>query len=395
MPRVAPVRVAAFAAVGVLLCAAAGWSATRVGDSPAAVPGLVAGVGAWFVIAAAAVAARLRRLDDERMRRLAELRELLHLSDSEAQARQLLLRHVQRLLPDAGAAVLSRVDSEARLEPVLGERIADTPLRALVVQRLTPESCLAVRLGRGHARGAGSDEEPLVACEACGRFPGEVACEPLRAGGRTLGALLVTREAPLRDAERTQLREAARLAAPALAIQRSLEVVERHAARDPLTGLPNRRAADESLRRLTAQAGRSLSPVAAVIVDLDRFRSVNDRFGHEQGDATLAVVGRALAAGVRASDFVARYGGEEFIVLAPDTDRHGAAELAEKLRGDVEQLVVPGVGRVTASFGVAALPEDALDGETLVRRADRALALAKALGRNRVQGAEATPTPEG
>jgi diguanylate cyclase (GGDEF)-like protein len=98
---------------------------------------------------------------------------------------------------------------------------------------------------------------------------------------------------------------------------------------------------------------------------------------------------------VRASDFVARYGGEEFLILAPDTDRRGGAELAEKLRRDIEMLALPAIGQLTASFGVAALPEDAVDPHELLRHADRALYAAKALGRNRVQASDPAASAEG
>jgi diguanylate cyclase (GGDEF)-like protein len=292
--------------------------------------------------------------------------------------------------------VLTHVESEGRLEPTFGEQVAETPLRTLSVGRLGVDACLAMRLSRGHARRSGEGVEPaLVRCDLCGELAGDVACEPLRAQSRVLGAVLVSCETPLDAAAREQLHDAVAQTAPILALQRAVESAERRAAADPLTSLANRRAADEALVRLSAQTGRTLSSLAAVLVDLDRFREVNDRFGHERGDAALAMVGRVLAAGVRASDFVARYGGEEFLILAPDTDRRGGAELAEKLRRDIEMLAMPSIGQLTASFGVAALPEDAVDPHELLRHADRALYAAKALGRNRVEASDSAAPAEG
>ena len=358
--------------------------------------GLVAAVALALACAAVALTRRAQLRERSRTARLAELRELLQVSDSEAESRQLLLRHLQRLLPDAGAAVLTRRESEDRLEPTFGERVATTPLTGLALGQLRSDACLAVRLGRAHERDPGSDAtEPLVRCDTCGRLGGDVACEPLQVNGRTLGAVLVARDGALDADRRGQLRESVALAAPILAVQRSLELAERRAASDPLTNLPNRRAADEALTRLSAQAGRTVTPLAAVLVDLDHFKQVNDRHGHAQGDRALSEVARVLAAGVRASDFVARYGGEEFLVLAPDTDRRGAADLAEKLRDAIAHTTLPVIGPMTASIGVAALPEDAVDPGALLRRADRALYAAKALGRNRVQEAEPSVAPEG
>ena len=387
--------VAAFAALAVLLCAVAAFEGDRLEPTPVRAAGLVAGVALLLAAAVVALAGRAQRRERACAVRLTELRELLRVSGSEAESRQLLLRHAQRLAPTAGVAVLARVASDSRLEASFGERVVETPLRPLISGRLDADACLAIRLGRGQDRRDRAGGDGLMPCALCGRVTGDIACEPLQVHGCPLGALLVAAADPLRADVRDQLRESVAATAPILAIQRSLELADRRAASDPLTDLPNRRAADETLVRLSAQAGRMVSPMAAVLVDLDRFAQVNERCGHERGDAALSMVGRVLCAGVRASDFVARYGGETFLVLAPDTDRTGAAELAEKLRRDVELLALPGVGLITASFGVAALPEDAVDPQRLLRRADRALYAAKALGRNRVQEAESSLSHEG
>jgi diguanylate cyclase (GGDEF)-like protein len=139
---------------------------------------------------------------------------------------------------------------------------------------------------------------------------------------------------------------------------------------------------------MVAHAGRSLSPLGVVLLDLDRFRVLNDLHGHSHGDKALAAVGRLLSATIRASDFAARFGGEEFLLLLPETDRQGSIELAEKLRRQIERTELVHTGPITASFGVAGLPEDAVDPNELVRKADRALYMAKAQGRNRVEPAD-------
>ena len=185
-----------------------------------------------------------------------------------------------------------------------------------------------------------------------------------------------------------RLRDAAGRAAPILAGQRELARAEERAVSDELTGLPNRRAADETIRRMVAHAGRALSPLGVVLLDLDRFRVLNELHGHSHGDKALAAVGRLLAATARASDFVARYGGEEFLLVLPDTDRLGCLEVAEKIRRAIERAELVQTGPITASLGVACLPDDAVDPEHLIRQADRALYVAKAQGRNRVQAAD-------
>ena len=152
--------------------------------------------------------------------------------------------------------------------------------------------------------------------------------------------------------------------------------------------MANARAVQDTLKRMVAQASRTGDPLAAVMVDLDHFKQLNDVYGHERGNEALAAVGQLLSAGVRGSDFAGRYGGEEFILLLPDTAREGGIVLAEKLRAAMAAIVLPEVDRaITASFGVASLPEDGLDATHLVRAADRALYQAKADGRDRVVAA--------
>lgn len=318
----------------------------------------------------------LRRRQDEQ-----ELRELLQVSRSEEESRQLLVRHIERAVPGAGAAVLNRNNSDDRLEPSLSASAQTTPLCDLPREELQPASCLAVRLSRSYDRRRG--EESLAECSICGGLAGDVQCEPLLVGGKVIGSVLVAREGRIDESTRSQVRDAVVQAAPIVANQRNLALAEARAASDPLTGLPNRRAADDTLKRMAAHAGRSASRLTAILLDLDHFKRINDVHGHEQGDEALAAVGGILTTSLRASDFAARFGGEKFLVLLPDTPREQAGVVAEKLRALIAEAVVGAEG-VTASFGVATLPDDATDPDSLLRKADRALYLAKRTGRNRV-----------
>jgi diguanylate cyclase (GGDEF)-like protein len=155
---------------------------------------------------------------------------------------------------------------------------------------------------------------------------------------------------------------------------------------DDLTGLANRRALDEEIVHALAGARRTGRPFAIVMVDVDRFKFINDTHGHAVGDATLAAFSTRLAGALREPDRAYRYGGEEFCLLLADTDLAGARTLAERAR---EQIMRPFEGTMralTASFGVTAWrPEDTFD--TLFHRADRALYSAKSGGRNRVEAA--------
>jgi diguanylate cyclase (GGDEF)-like protein len=160
------------------------------------------------------------------------------------------------------------------------------------------------------------------------------------------------------------------------------------ARKDPLTGCFNRGYFD---RRLAAEVERSHQgerSTSLVMIDLDHFKKINDQHGHTAGDAILRSVGHVLAGVIRAEDVVARYGGEEFALIAPGATTLGAALLAQRARGAIEQAVIDADGtrlRVTASLGVATLAcGQTASAHDLVRVADEALYLAKHSGRNRV-----------
>ena len=155
---------------------------------------------------------------------------------------------------------------------------------------------------------------------------------------------------------------------------------------DALTGVASRRRLDDVLQiELAAVArGRQLS---VILLDADRFKSVNDRFGHDVGDDVLRAIARVLQQGARLTDVIGRWGGEEFIVVCPDTRAAEAVVLAERLAQALRATSLPVADTVTASFGVAqAVPGEAA--RQLIDRADRALYQAKEAGRDRVVRAE-------
>lgn len=157
---------------------------------------------------------------------------------------------------------------------------------------------------------------------------------------------------------------------------------------DSLTGLANRRSLDRALDRELERHRRSGAPIGLVLIDIDDFRSVNDSYGHAQGDEVLNGVASVLRESTRDIDEPARWGGEEFAVVLPQTDLERAAELAERIRAAIARLRVPRLRggkdlRVTASLGVASVPECASDGDSLLDAAHKALLRAKRAGKNR------------
>jgi diguanylate cyclase (GGDEF)-like protein len=332
----------------------------------------------------AARAGEAARSEDERRYADSQARfgEAMQVAENQNEGHELLIRHLEAGTPDAAITVLIRNNSGDRLEPAV-DLPDDSPL-AGPLEHAKPRSCLAVRLSRPVDQGPSSDE--ILTCEVCGVQAGESTCQPLLVGGEVIGSVLTSAQRAATAAERRRIHDSVTQAAPVLANLRNLALAELRAATDALTGLPNRRAIDDHLKRLLAGAGRSLTPMSTILMDLDHFKDINDTFGHERGDEVLAAVGALMRTELRGSDFAGRNGGEEFVVMLPDTDRAGAMRVAEHLRQAMHSMSLPGVTRgVTASFGVATYPDDALDGETLMRLADRALYSAKQSGRDRVE----------
>jgi diguanylate cyclase (GGDEF)-like protein len=172
-----------------------------------------------------------------------------------------------------------------------------------------------------------------------------------------------------------------------------IESALRFATRDPLTGLANRRLFEETLTREIARQRRKGTPLALALVDLDGFKHVNDTRGHAGGDEVLRSVGQTIVDRVRASDLPARIGGDEFAVVLPDCSPRDAVQVGEQLRAQIEAVVGPAV---TASVGIAVVPDHADDADALVAAADAALYAAKEHGRNRaVMAADAAAPGSG
>jgi len=211
----------------------------------------------------------------------------------------------------------------------------------------------------------------------------------LTAGRDSFGTLLLLGE-EFDDEATITVASLAGQAVVALENARLHGIVERQALVDGLTGLANRRRAEDSLRAEVARAERLGGSVGLILADLDDFKAVNDEYGHAAGDDVLRGFAEALRATVREIDVAARWGGEEFAVLLPGSDLEGAVHVAERLRQAIAARRIAGPDgahiAVTASFGVAS-SGGGRDVEELLRVADEALYEAKRAGKNRVQAA--------
>ena len=301
----------------------------------------------------------------------AALRGIVRATATETDPRRMAaraLRHLAVVGPFAGWALY--------LAPVGGGPVSPHPIAA---RRAT--------LFRGLAPGPG------------GRIPGRTTI-PLRCRGRLVGVLALGAAGTTRRLPAAAVRLASTLLEPlAVALDAALLLrrAEELSVTDDLTHLYNVRYQNAALRREVSRSRRYRLQVSVIFLDLDGFKSVNDRHGHLWGSRTLIEVGAVLRSVVREIDVVSRFGGDEFTVILPQTGAAGARVIAERLRQRIAGttfLRAHGLEvRLTASLGIASYPEHGRTEEDLVTRADQAMYAAKEAGKNRVQTARTAPVP--
>src|SRR5687767_561652 len=219
------------------------------------------------------------------------------------------------------------------------------------------------------------------------------AAVPLIYQGNAVGFLLVRSDDSHRvwaDNELMLLHTVADQLTVAVNQARLFAQMEQQALTDALTGCFNRRSFDLQLERDLHLATRTRQPLSLIMIDLDHFKRINDRAGHDTGDIALRMLADALRVELRAMDTAVRFGGDEFAVILPQANVEGALLVAERLRARIEEIQVPGYGSMTASIGLASFPVHASSGDNLLVAADRALYNSKNFGRNCVS----TPSDE-
>jgi len=226
-----------------------------------------------------------------------------------------------------------------------------------------------------------------------GIVAGRYRCFVIEAIGRPLGVIGVSDEhGTIGERSSRLLGAAAALVGIAVRNVQLFTETRRNALTDSLTQCFNRGHIIQVIEGELRRTRRTRSPLSVVMLDIDGFKTINDRVGHLGGDEILSNIGARLKHVLRSSDVRGRFGGDEFVIVLPDTPAAGAAYVAEALRREIESLEVPIEGvivRVTASVVVASAVPEELDPNALVGRADRALYAAKNAGRNTVCAAEA------
>lgn len=263
-----------------------------------------------------------------------------------------------------------------------------------------PDHCWALRRGQPHIT-----DPSRVRCIHLKDIPGEHACLPLMAQGTGIGILYLEKHDGVCAAKQFLPAKDLRLAgsvAENIAISFSnlylQETLRRQSIRDPLTGLFNRRYLEESVERELHRLARRELPAGFAMLDLDHFKTFNDTFGHESGDALLSAFGQFLRENLRKEDIACRYGGEEFCILFCESSMEETLRRAVQIRLGVSKLAVQHRGQhlgiVTVSIGVASFSTHGSTLSDLIAAADSALYCAKAEGRNRVVAATINSPPE-
>jgi len=340
--------------------------------------------------------ARLRSHMDE-SEALLDASQIINSSERLEPAVNSCLLVVRRLLPNCRCAAVFLADADGQsmsLAAVLGAAPSD-----LRFERFS----LRARHGGWHPE----DPKPLYVRDVEGRRDTRLAalhkearsaiCVGLRSLKAPVGMLYVASDRPdafTEDQVRLLEEFANRLAFPIQKI-RTQEGLQGLAFTDGLTGLYNFRSFRSRLADELRRSARYRRPLSLIIVDIDDFKAVNDRYGHQAGDGLLIEIADALRAAVRSSDIPARYGGEEFVIICPETGTAEAALVAERVRTVIEgQRFTMSGGEtcaVTASAGVASYPVDGRDEHALIQAADAALYEAKRSGKNAVVPASQAP----
>lgn len=251
-------------------------------------------------------------------------------------------------------------------------------------------ACWGLRRGRMHWVGP---NRPGLRCQHSHLDPaiGATLCIPMIAQGETLGLLHLSTENPdcLPENKQQLAQTVAEQIALAIANLKLRETLQHQSTRDALTGLFNRCYLGEALTREITCANRNNGTIGVVMMDLDRFRSANDAYGHDAGDHVLQVVAQALRDQLHGSELVCRYGGEEFAIIFPELSLDETQLKAEALRETISHLTFNYNGQhlqsITASLGVAVFPLCGTTSNDILQAADAALYRAKLNGRDRVE----------
>lgn len=319
-----------------------------------------------------------RKAEQDARDQVGRIQRAMSMVDTEADAHRLVQRALQQLTPGQPTELLMAARADAALSPVAVGFGVPAPGCGVA----SPQRCPAVQMGSTMVF---ADSDALDACQRLQdrESPCAAVCIPVTVMGRTVGVLHTTRPRghPLEGMGIGTLETLSTAFGARVGLIRTLESTQKMAVTDALTGLANRRNLEEKAAALMASCPR----VAVVMADLDKFKLLNDTYGHAAGDLALQRFAEVLRASTRPGDVYGRWGGEEFFLMLPDCGGEEATLVLDRLRGNLaRQAGSGGVPPFTASFGVAEFPRHSVSFDELIQIADKALYRAKESGRDRV-----------
>jgi diguanylate cyclase (GGDEF)-like protein/PAS domain S-box-containing protein len=322
---------------------------------------------------------------------LAKMGDLLQSCNTVQEAFSVVLGFAPRMFSGLGGAIILLNSSKNLLE-VVGAWDA-CQLSASVFE---PTSCWALRTGHRYVVAAGDRSAP---CAHASGVQSAYLCIPIQAHGDALGVIHFQTSGDTREITEQELSLSGTFAEQiglSIANIRLREALRNQSIRDSVTGLFNRRYLEETLEREVHRSVRTGQSLGVIMLDLDHFKTFNDSFGHDAGDAVLHNVGVFLANNTRTEDIACRYGGEEFVLVLPNANLPAIEARAEQLRTAVKQLNITHLGKplgaVTISVGIGVFPEHGSSPAQLMAKADGALYEAKRTGRDRVVVANTSGT---
>jgi diguanylate cyclase (GGDEF)-like protein len=324
---------------------------------------------------------------------LAQMGALLHACATRDEACRIIARFMGELFPRLPAALYLANAPGEDLKPVIAQGAL-----ARTASPIVAVDCWALRRGQVHVV---NRETGDLRCAHAADETARSLCVPLMAQGTAIGVLHIRDssanaqdgEQDAHSASQALTETVAEQAALSLANLKLRDELRELSISDPLTSLYNRRFAQETLTREIHRAQREQGSIGIITFDIDFFKSVNDRYGHDAGDAVLKAVASELQSSIRGGDIACRMGGEEFAIMMPGASLRIARQRAEELRAAIAALRLRhaqvDLPAVSLSCGVAAFPEHGVTADALLRAADQALYRAKEAGRNRVESAAA------
>ncbi|MBB3860158.1 diguanylate cyclase [Novosphingobium hassiacum] len=329
---------------------------------------------------------RQTRDSREQIQELFAMTDMLQAAETYEDAGAVLMATSRRLLPGYGTALYVFNNSRDRLDLA---RAWDMPDGMIAQETLSPSNCWALKRGKPHINA------PHQATLCCAHHASQIASVelPMMACGQLHGLLIITHSETDGAFERLMsVRRLGRALADSMSLALSnislREKLRTQSLRDPLTGLYNRRYMEDALERFVSLGSRTGASTAVIMLDLDNFKKLNDEHGHAKGDAVLRDVAAQIVGCLRPTDVACRYGGEELVAILPDCSLEDALAKAEMLRERIESLGTSHACAISASLGVATVPETATSATDILPIADTALYAAKKAGKNCVVAAD-------